>query len=129
MNCVEKPLDDLLEIKIKTNEITVNFNIKPYVKFIKKVNGKEVGNVAITFKIMFSGKLEGARVYSDFQGQRAVADRFVTDITISIEKIRVSIFGLTNTYWEKPIQIYHNEFLKVENLSFPSTRYHEIEFE
>jgi hypothetical protein len=119
---IEKPLGDFLEIKIKTNEIELNFAIKPYVKFIKRVNGKEAGNIAVTFKITFSGKLEGSRVYTDLQGQRAVADRFVAAMTVSIEKVRVSIFGFTENNWEKPIQIYHNEFLKLENLSFPSTR-------
>jgi hypothetical protein len=119
---VEKPLDDFLEIKIKTNEIGVNFSIKPYVKFIKKLNGKNIGDVSITFEIKFSGKLEGGRVYSDLQGRRAVAERFVTAITISIIKIRASILGLPETSWDRPIQIYHNGSLKIENLSFPSTR-------
>ena len=97
VDSVEKPLGDLLAVSIKTTEIKVDFVIRPYVKFIKKANGKEVGYVAITFKIVFSGRLEGSRVYSDLQGQRAYADRFIAAMTVSIEKIRASIFGFPET--------------------------------
>jgi hypothetical protein len=114
---------NLQQPEVKGN-IQVNFeSIKPYIEFIKVVDGVKVPpRLRFTFKIDIDGVFEGFKVHSSpfvasvvGMGERKKReislDKFSFDLTISI--IKLPAFNLV-----VPIVLYHNEQFKVENLSF-----------
>jgi len=106
--------------EVKGN-IRINFkSVKPYVEFIKVIDGKKVPPaLRITFKIDIDGTFEGLKIHSSptisvgqgVKRKEISLDKFSFDLTISI--IKLPAFNLV-----APIFLNHKELFKVENLHF-----------
>jgi hypothetical protein len=111
----------LNDIRIK--EVDINFAKKPYVEYIKKVNGMESIKVRITFSINISGKLEDIRILFVPGGRQIDVDRFTASLTFSIIKAATSSLYLSasgsyvpDILLFKPIVLYSNQFIRIKNL-------------
>ena len=110
---------DLQNKEVK-GDIVVNFkSLKPYVEFIKIVDGKKVPpSLRITFKIDIKGTLEGLKIAQirttnagEVVRKEISLKKFSFDLTISI--IKLPQFDL-----DPPIILSHNEIFKIKDLHF-----------
>ncbi len=125
INSINENIELQCEINAQQREVKgdiyINFkSVKPYVEFIKVIDGKEVPPaLRITFKIDLDGTFEGLKIHSSStisvgQGVKRrdiCLDKFSFNLTISI--IKLPAFNLV-----VPIVLYHKEQFKVENLHF-----------
>ena len=103
------------ESKIKLIEI--NFSVKPFVEYLKKVDGTESNKIKIIFNISIAGKLEDITIYSDMSVNHILISRLTSNLSISIDRGTVSTFYTPIALISKPIVLDHNEYFKIENIS------------
>lgn len=121
-------INESIELQCQINEqhqfmgtIRVNLKtFKPYVEFIKVVNGKEVPpSLRFTFRIEIDGTLEGLKFgarptvsVGQVGNKREInVDKFGFDLTISIIKLPALKLVV-------PIYLYQNQHFKVKDLHF-----------
>jgi hypothetical protein len=107
---------DSVEVKV----IEINFDIKPYVEYVKKINQVESDKVRVTFSISLGGKVEDIRLRSNFRNRQidVFIDRIIAYLTVSIIKITASILYVPTISLSRPIVLSDNQLFKVENLFF-----------
>jgi hypothetical protein len=102
-------------------DLHINFeSVKPYVEFIKVVDGKKVPPpLRITFKVDIEGTLRGLKISSSptirvvqaTRRKEISLDRFSFGLTISIIKLPAVKLVV-------PIVLHHKEHFKIEDLHF-----------
>lgn len=92
---------------VRFEKIEVDFAVKPYVEYVRKVNRVESDKIKITFSLVLVGKVEGVVFRSNFRSRQidVHADSLNAFLT-------VSIVGSANH-----ITLCKNQLFKVENLS------------
>ena len=95
---VSPVLSNHIKIKTAENSIDIKFSLKPYIEYIKKVNGMEQMKAKIGFNIEMSGKLSGIRVHSNRERRQIGLDSFTCSLAISIIKAEVSLMHVSSHY-------------------------------
>jgi hypothetical protein len=104
---------------MKIKELEINFSVKPFVEYIKKINRVESNKVRVTFNFALSGKVNGITVNSDdMMGRKVDIDSFVASLTVSIINLTVSTLSLPGASLLEPIVLCYGELYKVRDLSF-----------
>jgi hypothetical protein len=118
-------LVDTLKIKcqigsdgVRFEIIEVDFAVKPYVEYVRKVNRVESDKIRITFSLVLVGKVEGVVFRSNFRSRQidVHADSLNASLTVSIVGATVSVLYLP-TVSASHITLCKNQLFKVENLS------------
>jgi hypothetical protein len=111
----EKIQSNDMEIK----EAELEFAVKPFVDFIKKVNKVDTLKARILFKLTLAGKLEGIRIRSAPKRRNIHVDRFSGPLRISIVSLEISIVEVPTSpiVLEEPIQLLGAEIFKIENMT------------
>jgi hypothetical protein len=131
LETVQKPLSNYLIDRIKVVSevhsdglrlklIEIDFAIKPYVEFVKKVNSIESNTLRISFSIVLAGKLEGVEFHSNYQRRRVEVkiERIIGSLTISIIRASSSMLYTPVMSLTRPVLLYGDEFFKLQNVSF-----------
>lgn len=105
-------------------DVHINFeSVKPFVEFIKIVDGKQVApKLRFTFKIDTAAILEGLKFkFSSIASDSAIT-RKSRNMEISLDKfslnMTVSIIKLPTVTLVEPVFLFHKEQFKVKNLHF-----------
>lgn len=104
---------------IEIKEVELDFVVKPFVDFIKKINKIDTLKARILFKFTLAGKLEGIRIRSIPKMRNIHIEGFVGPLTISIIGLEISIAQapMIPMVLEKPIQLLGTEIFKMENIT------------
>jgi hypothetical protein len=113
---ISPALSDHIKIKTAENSIEIKFSLKPYIEYIKKVNGMEQMKVKIAFNIEISGKLSGVRVHSNRVQRLIGIDSLTCSLALSVTKAEVSLMHVSGSLLIEPIVLCTAQPFKIENL-------------
>jgi len=116
---------DTFKVKIRSNKggfvvdsVELEFSIKPYVKFVRRVDEIESGITKLTFEVSLTGKMENIQFCDVMNHYRVTVGKLSSSFDISILNGSITVQYVTIHPIKKPIKLYHKEVLKLENLTF-----------
>lgn len=98
--------------------IEINFSVKPFVEYLKKIDGTECNKIKTVFAVAIAGKLKDITIHSDINGKHILIGSLSSNLSISIDRGTISTIYAPITLIAKPIILHHNEYFKIENISF-----------
>lgn len=122
---LERYFIDTFKIKIRSNKggffvdhIELKFSIKPFVKFVRRINGIESGSTKLTFEVSLTGKMENIQFRSVMNYCEVNFEKVISSFDISVIEGSITLKNTTIHPIKKPVKLYHKEILKLENLRF-----------
>jgi len=98
--------------------IEIDFSVKPFIEYLKKIDGTECNKIKIIFTVSIAGKLKDITIYSDMNSKYILIGSLSSNLSIFVERGIVSPNYVPISLIAKPIILYHNEYFKIENVSF-----------
>ena len=114
-------LSDHIEIKTAENSIEIEFSLKPFIEYIKRVNGTEQMKAKIAFNLEISGKINGIRYHSNREQRQIEIDSLTCSLTLSIIKAEISLMHVSGSLLKEPIVLCTAQPFKTENLLLSSS--------
>ena len=107
-----EPLLKDIKIQIQSNSLDIKFNselfkseLKPYVEFIKKINGKAVATIKIKFQIISEVQLNDVEIKHHSNDLTVNLGTLVGRLEVSVTSLNTPI-----AQYEKPIALGKKEF-------------------
>ncbi|HKO65316.1 MAG TPA: hypothetical protein VJU13_08945 [Candidatus Nitrosocosmicus sp.] len=104
--------------KLTVDHFFMEFSVKPFVEFIRKINGQPAGSVKLVFEISMTGKMEKIQFRSSMGRRQFTVDKLSTLFDISILEGSIISNDIHFQPFKKPIKLYHRELFEIENLTF-----------
>jgi hypothetical protein len=122
---LKKYFIDTFKIKIGSNKegffvdhIELKFSTKPFVKFVRKIDGIESGATKLVFEISLTGKMENIQFRSVMNYYEVNVRKIVASFDISVIEGSIALENTTIHPIKKPVKLFHKEILKLENIDF-----------
>ena len=107
---------DIRRNELVIEELEINFSLKPYVEYVKKLNSAESAKVKMTFEIGISGALHNVRIGKE--NHDVQIERLVGSLNISIINIEVKLIVVSGATLSLPIHLCSNQLFDIKNMSF-----------
>ena len=107
---------DIRKNELAIEELEIDFSLKPYVEYVKKLNSAESAKVKMTFEIGISGELHNVRIGKE--NHDVQIERFVGLLNISIINIEVKLIVVSGATLSLPIHLCSNQLFDIKDMSF-----------
>jgi hypothetical protein len=110
---------DIHRNELVIEKIEIDFSIKPFVEYVKKLNSVDSAKVKLTFEIGITGALHNIKFGKE--NNRIMIERFVGILNISIVSIDVKLIVVSAATISLPIKLCTTQF-EIKNMSSTAPR-------
>ena len=102
--------------RFEIEELEIDFSVKPYVKFIKKINSTRSGEIKITFGIGLAGMMEKIVFENDAYGKKVSIEKLAVALTMSLVSIEIKLIIVPEANFVGPKELCRSQILELRNL-------------
>ncbi len=102
--------------RIEIEELEIDFSVKPYVKFIKKINSTRSSEIKLTFGVGIAGMMEKIVFENDADRKMVSIDKLAVALTMSLVSIEIKLVIIPEVNFVGPKELCRSQILEMHNL-------------